>query len=285
MGRQQWTTLTLPSESLVPSAVTGVSATDEWVFGRDDSGGSTRFPGYRWNGGRWTEQGSKDFEVLAAQSRSASDLWAAGSDRGDGYFHPQVGHWNGSSWSVTRTPVPAGYSGSLTAVHAVSATDVWAAGSINADVANAKSEPYLVHWDGTSWTRAALPGFTEDVRLTSVLVRANGEVWAGGYQSKYVPGKAIVLRGTAQGFGLVPVPDTGDTRLTGFAEDGGTLYAGIGGTGDTTNGLLSWTGSGWQTATGPTAPTRRVGVLTAVPGGGLWAGGADKSGKQFLALR
>lgn len=96
------------------------------------------------------------------------------------------------------------YGGSLEGVSAVSASDAWAIGG------NTAGRNMILHWNGTSWTKVAIPktylGFLGGVSATSA-----DDAWAVGSYHKSGSVKTLVLHwdGTSWTKVATPSPGTG----------------------------------------------------------------------------
>jgi hypothetical protein len=61
-------------------------------------------------------------------------------------------HWDGSAWSQINAPSPGGkFDTTGASVSADASVDAWAVGSWDNGTL---AQPYIEHWDGTSWTVA-----------------------------------------------------------------------------------------------------------------------------------
>jgi hypothetical protein len=78
---------------------------------------------------------------------------------------------------VVPVAASAGSGVVLSAVAAISARDVWAVG-LTATAGPARD--VILHWNGTSWKRAALPAHTPNGILHGVAASGAGNVWAVG---------------------------------------------------------------------------------------------------------
>jgi hypothetical protein len=99
-----------------------------------------------------------DAGLTCISALGRSDVWVGGS------YGPVMAHWNGSSWRVFHR-AELGLAGTragafIDAVTASTADDVWAV-SYNGDYVPspdgsvAQTEPVILHWDGTRWSRSS----------------------------------------------------------------------------------------------------------------------------------
>jgi hypothetical protein len=177
-----WTAAATPvstGNNLTVNAISGSSASDIWVAGQ------TVTPGYHnrqftsvllhYNGSSWSQLTAPDNSgLLDVDAVSPTDAWAIAADG-------SVLTWNGMTWSVATTLAQGN-----TAIAALSPTDVWVAGVVS-----------LTHYNGSSWTSAAIPSGIS--ALTGHAVLAPGRVWFSGY---YYPSNAVTapaMLGTSAG--------------------------------------------------------------------------------------
>jgi hypothetical protein len=97
--------------------------------------------------------------------------------------------WNGTGWVSMTLPAPTGTA--LTGVDARTPSDVWAVGSTSGAI----PQPYVAHFDGTSWSRMATPAVAGGGELTDVVALSPSTVVAVGRSN----GAPLILRwnGTA----------------------------------------------------------------------------------------
>lgn len=166
--------------------------------------------------GEWTrDRGSPTFNNLNAVSAlSANDAWAVGANN-------TALHWNGSTWQT----VPAVLDSDYQDVQMLASNDVYAVGR------NA-----VAHWDGTSWTRVALPPTT----LNGIHMTSPGEGWAVGDDG-------AIWRGT--GGSWAPFSTTITRTLQAVAMDSPTHGWAVGGDLNqqysSIPALLEYTGGTW----------------------------------------
>jgi hypothetical protein len=163
-GGSQWTLWPVPSGKVrAAGSFAGVScagpADCTAVGSMSSSDGSTVPLGESWDGSGWTASKLRpagQFTFADGVScPAAKTCLAVGSHQHDGpgsASSPWAADWNGSRWVTLSPPRPAGSDDStgLSAVSCVSATSCIAAGDVSA-------APAAYAWDGTGWTRLAVP--------------------------------------------------------------------------------------------------------------------------------
>jgi hypothetical protein len=108
--------------------------------------------------------------------------------------------WKSGRWVVVPNPGPAG--SSLSDVTISSATDVWATGT-------ARSGPFVMHWDGSTWSIVERPGFGQGAFASVALIPGTTQVWIyGDDEASY---GLAAARSTASGWEkfLLPVKGAG----------------------------------------------------------------------------
>ena len=134
----------------------------------------------RWNGHKWQRAAIAHpgvaSQVFGMSAASATNAWAVGTFRDTNATRPLLLHWNGTSWK--RVTGPAGLSGSLQSVYAISARNVWATGE--AFHSGSADKALLLHWNGSRWTRvpSPSPGFRSG--LLGVAASSARDVWEVG---------------------------------------------------------------------------------------------------------
>jgi hypothetical protein len=123
-------------------------------------------------------------------------------------------HWNGTSWTKTTTPSPGGDSGFtlLSGVTAISPANAWAVGYSATSLSSGTGQPLVLHWNGTSWKKVAVPapggttGVTDLVGLSAV---SASSIWATGYYATSPgggSGQSLTCTGTARTGSRSPAP-------------------------------------------------------------------------------
>lgn len=252
---QAWTTVPSPNPTACPSctyvtfdAVHASGPNDVWAAGGRRVQGPDGFLGThiyvaRYNGSSWTVMNTpltsggsgshvQDIEVIAED-----DVWFFGDYISGSGWPALAMHWNGSSFTVHTTPFPSGGTPGwgLEAGSAVSSDDIWAVGGgSDGDYTN---KGYLIHWDGSSWTRVLAPTPGTYQRLWAVEAIATDDVWAVGDYfvagSGYFP---LFLHWDGSSWTQVESPG-GGMGLVAFGSN--NVYSAGG-------GIVHWDGTSWE---------------------------------------
>src|SRR5262249_33179989 len=130
-----------------------------WLVGeqRNDAGDLVPLAEH-WDGSQWsvvpTVAGNGSSALLAVSATGPNDVGAVGDQTmpgSDTLAAPMIEHFDGSQWKVATLP-DIGNS-KLTGVYAAAPNDVWAIGQFGFGLNQA-----FLHWDGRSWSPAAVPG-------------------------------------------------------------------------------------------------------------------------------
>jgi hypothetical protein len=212
------------------NGVAVVSASDAWAVGWTGGGpGDGTGPGdatliEHWNGRAWTRVPSPAPAPLSGLSgvaaTSATNVWAVGwtgvNGENNGTLRTLILHWNGRDW--TRTPSPSNVPGvrtSLNAVAALSADDAWAVGSTHQD---RNRITFIVHWNGTTWTRVPAPTPFPGTSLLGVAAASARDIWAVGqrsYESVCSPDSCLtaIMHWNGRRWSIVPSPNPAGSYL------------------------------------------------------------------------
>jgi hypothetical protein len=120
-----------------------------------------------------------------------ADAWAVGWGSNDINSSPGVPialRWNGTDWR--SVPLPITGSTTVYAVEALTPSNVWLAGQTLIDGWN--SQPYVAHFNGTSWRRVATPTVDNGGRLTDIVALSPSNIIAVGTTGG--GGTSLVLR-------------------------------------------------------------------------------------------
>jgi hypothetical protein len=168
------------------TGITAITQQDVWVFGAS----GTKTPGAgTWNylNGKWVQYTGVGGDIYQASALSATSIWAIGGVSGS---RNAVLTYDATTntWQQITDPALAGLTFNF--VWAQSPTSVWVGGSI---VQSGILKPKLVHWNGSKWTRIAVPGA---VAPTSITADGGGGIWVVANPSS---GAASLLNRSATG--------------------------------------------------------------------------------------
>jgi hypothetical protein len=250
-----------------------LSAADVWAVGSTDM---TDPMAMHPNGSTWTEEvltlvkgqpGNPPGSFDAIAAVSPHDVWAVGVTAGE----PLAEHWNGRAWAVVPTPSPgpqgSGAGAQLYGIAAVSARDIWAVGGTNDD------RTWIVHWDGTAWTRVPSPSPGQSAQLNGVAAASAASAWAVGSYTSPVTGLSLPLieHWDGHAWTLVPSPAIrGGTALNGVAAASPDSAWAVG-----EGGLIEhWDGRAWTRVPSPDlAVGGTLNGVAAVSAASAWAVG------------
>lgn len=277
----KWSTVPSPGVPQSDEALTGVSASapdNAWAVGWQDPYGTGRVHALllHWDGQSWTvTQGPAGAGIVSAvDARTADDVWAVGL----GLFE----HFDGTSWSVAKSPRADAHP---MAVTALAEDDVWAVGSVPLKPPGYRSSKlYIAHWDGTSWSRVAIPRHAGVGRLAAVSAVNANDIWAvGGIGSSpaspyglHFDGsrwRAVTLPGAAEGSALSGVTALSSGDVWAVGNQDGRLRSGFAVWRSFTE---HWDGASWSIVDSPN-DSRHDNFLTsaATSNGRVWAVGGD----------
>ncbi len=230
-------------------AVDAVGPNDVWAAGGKRVQGPDGFLGThifvaRYDGSSWTvmntplTSGASGSHVQDVEVVGPDDIWFFGEFVSGSGAPALAMHWNGSTFTVVATPSPAGGTPGwgLEAGSAVSADDIWAVGG--GSDGDYSASGYIVHWNGSQWTRVQGPTPGTYQRLWAVKAIASDDVWAVGdyFQAGagYFP---LFLHWDGSAWTQVASPG-GGMSLVAFGSD--NVYSGGA-------GIVHWDGDSWQT--------------------------------------
>jgi hypothetical protein len=178
-------------------------------------------------------------------------------------------------------------------VTATSAASAWAVGSSSSQHA---SWPFILHWNGTAWTRADAPHLKgTGGELLGVDATSAENVWAAGDVSDTAGQHTLILRWNGTAWTRAPSPDPGGSRLVDSLRGvAATSAANAWAAGYISNGagnqplILHWNGTAWTPAASPSpgAGGTLVGIAAGSPSS-TWAVGqfGAVGGDDALAVR
>ncbi|MFE6285819.1 hypothetical protein [Streptomyces sp. NPDC057877] len=177
------------------NSLDAVGEDDAWAVG-DHEGQRGAIHTQHWDGSTWRVVEApvpedvviNDAGLLDVSARAGDDVWAVGwitvvdsevphADVPGGVIQEThneavVQHWDGEAWRLVR--VPGASSLMVNSVAAVADDDVWVSGY------TAEDQPAMLHYDGRSWSRVAVPYDGVNGELIDLEARGAGDVWAAG---------------------------------------------------------------------------------------------------------
>ena len=165
-------------------------------------------------------------DATAVAASAPGNAWLAGNVSQPNATQHVLAHWNGTSWSLATAPCLEGTAqaacdpegtnlNELSGLTVLSPTDAWASGSEG----NVNDEnfhiPYVLHWNGTSWSLTKTPNRGgEGSLLNAITAVSASDVWAVG-QTQQLNGAIQTLteqfNGTAWAKVASPNPGTTPT--------------------------------------------------------------------------
>jgi hypothetical protein len=263
-----WKHVNGPDES--NGTLTGIaviSPSDAWAVGSyQNKSLQTRTLALHWNGKTWQKVASPDpvngdDELGGVAAVSATSVWAVGDglDTATAEYQTVILHWNGKTWARSPSPAVATLGTHLAGVAAVSGLDAWAVGQY--DNANNFANPLILHWNGHTWRRAAVPGpSTNTEALAAAAAASPSSAWAVGWGpctsgAENCPSRSLILHWNGHTWktaSSVSINDHADQNsLTGATAAGpdawavGSYFPPVGET-PTRALLLHWNGKTWQ---------------------------------------
>lgn len=226
-----WTKMTIPRDQgkpVIPQAAALVGG-EVWAVGYVSLAFlDTRAAVVRWNGTSWSKMDVPlpvgDSSLYGVRAAGPNDVWAVGLTRAftsGSFTQPFVVHWDGTRWSHVPTPTTAS-DVALSDVEIRGPGEVWVAGDegwMNQDPPPAPDRPYILRWNGQSWTRTPTPTGQGRTYLSALGLRA-GQLWAGGTST------ATALVWDGQKWQVGPKPAGTYTSISALAGGpNGTLWA------------------------------------------------------------
>lgn len=183
-----WTIVSSPNQGDGDDlhAIVALVPNDIWAVGDNDT--STALIEH-WNGSQWSIVHTSSVGMYARLSSvsalAANNIWAVGYTNTTGGYKTLVEHWNGTSWSIVPSPSPGSgsYDDMLNTISAISAKNIWAAGMYRDARHVYTTIPYMLHWNGTTWSVIKTPNPGSYLYYLAGLAHIPGTdmLWAVGY--------------------------------------------------------------------------------------------------------
>ena len=161
----KWTARKFPGTGEL-TGVTALSPSNVWVFG---GGGFTgglgtwHYDGKSWK--RWTTGNAVGLERASAVSKSS--IWAVGGVQAP---DSAIDHFAGKAWHLVSAKALQGLQ--FFSIKAFSDRNVWVTA-----IGSATSVGYLLHYNGTRWTRITAP---KGIQLNTLASDGHGGLWVAG---------------------------------------------------------------------------------------------------------
>ena len=167
--------------SLVPGALAASGPDNAWGFGTDSAG---KLYAVHDNGKGWTRVASP-LNVTQSSGSAAAGVWVTGTVIGQP-ARVAILHWSNGVWRTPATlptiAVPAGDQMSPGLIAAATATDVWASVSVGPASGSGTLTNTLLHWNGKSWSKLAVPALINQHGLQGLASDGHGGSWAATYK-------------------------------------------------------------------------------------------------------
>ena len=286
-----WHQVTVPqADGAWLAGVSAVSTNDVWAVGFSADVTTHRL---HWDGTSWSEftgpERAAKGELVGVASVSSDDVWAVGyRSTSVETYRSLVEHWNGQRWEISPTPtlVRHAYRSTLESVSFAAPDDGWAIGYATYGDQGEFAKSAALHWDGTSWTRVALPDPLQQQFFPSLSASTSSNVWMSGLDAQAGPATA---RWDGVQWRPVAFPQVANSRLhsiVAISEDD-VWVAGEYVAGEhpyVTLPLVGhWDGSTWQLVELPGGKAHRTSIssTTATGPDDVWIGGQSGS-KMFF---
>jgi hypothetical protein len=159
------------------------------------------------------------------------------------------------------------YGGVLSGIAAISKTDVWAVGGIYSGPTTPVNQPYIRHWNGTTWSAVSVP-FT-GTTTSGVAASSADNVWVFGQTTTTARMRVYQFDGQSWAAVHIPFNATFDDLAVLSPSD---VWA-LGSLPDSTSDLFHWNGTGW-TAYAVASPGQLAGLSATGPDN-VWVTGID----------
>jgi hypothetical protein len=224
--------------------VAATSARNAWVVGSIVTS-TSRTLILHWNGRTWARVPSptpagknQGAALLSVAAVSATDAWAAGAIESDfaGPLRGLMLRWNGKTWKVAPGRVFAAAS-EFPGVAATSARNAWAIGCA---CAGGPDGVVTAHWNGSSWTRVAVPVPALESAGFAVAALAHS-AWAVGATGT----ASLILGWNGRAWRRASHPGAASSSLVAVAATSARSAWAVGETATGKTLILHWNGRTW----------------------------------------
>ncbi len=175
-----------PGERAALADVIALPGGRAWAVGSRLQAGRLRAYAVRWSGSRWLRDepvpGSTS-GLLAIERSPSGTIWAVGwRESSAGRHHPLIVRHHDGRWASVATPTLPEGSAVLVDVAFRSGRDGWAVGYLTATGSDRHSV-FLLHWNGSRWTREPLPWADDFAALPRAISVDRTGIWVAGTQT------------------------------------------------------------------------------------------------------
>lgn len=275
-------------------SVHSIYANNVWAVGYYASGSTFWTLTLRWNGSYWSTVASPNMGTMSKLEgvavASNSHIWAVGRYVSNGYSYALTMKWNGSTWITINYTDSDANNAYLYGITALSPVDIWAVGYHHGQGWGASITTFMIHWNGTQWTRSGYTAETNpgDINtLYSVRATSATSVWTVGYYLSSGVLSTLVLKWDGSAWHKIASPNAaGNNVFYGVGSSGLSNVWAVGEHGTSDGVIEKWNGTQWSLYAGP-AVNVSGSYLTAVDSissSDAWAAGYSRTGMTNTLL-
>ncbi|HMA35090.1 MAG TPA: hypothetical protein VKY74_11515, partial [Chloroflexia bacterium] len=202
--------------------------------------------------------------LVAVAGVADDDAWAVG--HAGLPLQTLTEHWNGSAWISVPSPNGGASQNELLGVAALAPQDAWAVGYGLTN--GGPFLPFLIHWTGSQWAPAPLPGTGI---LNGIAAVASADIWAVGHYANGTADQTLAAHWDGQAWTRVlpPNPGSGNNALYAVSARATDDVWAVGGYFDPAQNMYHsliehWNGSAWSVVATPDPPATSYIQLTGV---------------------
>lgn len=211
-----WTRSDIPvaqDRSFFAAAISAPAPDDVWVAGSSLSESGPRdWDAWvtHWDGSQWSTIEAPDppgDEHVFDVHSTGSTVWAVGAQDLDD--EALVMRYDGTGWEVFDAPETRGDYETIAAVSGTGPDDLWGGGSFYVDRFG-DNRPFVVHWDGETWTRVPTPRTLNrsGAEISAIDAEVPGATWlAGSRRTSRRKSNGFALLRRDHGWRLTVVPN------------------------------------------------------------------------------
>jgi hypothetical protein len=221
-------------------------------------------------------------QLNGVSASSSTNAWAVGT-RSNGTTLTL--RWNGTSWSQVASPNAGTGANDLLGIYTVSATNAWAVGYYCTTSACSTEDTLILHWNGTSWSKATSPNPSSVVNVLQGVSGTSGtDIWAAGYMiGPSGSDNTLILHWNGTTWTAVKSPNPSTTGANSLEAVSAVSSASAWAVGSydatvttTVNLALRWSGTAWSKVKtpNPSSTFNNLSGVSATSASNAWAVGA-----------